>query len=736
MRNALCVALGVLSTTLALAQSSPFVSETVDRALANEISGDRAFEFERLSTQWHKPSGSEGFFAVTALVEERARAAGLADVRRIDQVGLTASWTPKRAEAWLLEGGGASAKETLLGSFADAKTSIADFSRPADVTAELVDVGSGEKAADYAGKDVRGRIVLAFGNLGEVTDQAVWKRGAAGILSWNASRLNALAEHPDQIAWSGVPEEDGPKGEKTTFAFLISARQGKALSDRLAGESSRRWGAGGGTSAEPLRVRVVVESSTLPEKKTAMIEARIPGTDPALPEVVLTSHLQENISANDNQSGVASMLEIGRALTKLIAEKKLPRPRRGIRFWWCDEIYSEYRYFADHPGEEKKVLANLNQDMVGAKQSEGSRTEYMARTPWWRPSYLSDVEESVLDMVVHGNNAYLAAWASGSIPPGIAFSKHLFSVRGTREPYHAKAVPYFDSTDHMVFNDSWVGVPGTTLTNWPDEYIHSSDDDLWQIDPTQLKRNAFVVAATAWWLAGAGEPEANFLARFVAARGSERLGRDLATAEAWISSGKGTDAYSIDAPSNLLTVALAKEKAAVDSTEALGSSREVRTAASTVLDGVAQTLRQRIPMTVPSDHARDSVQERLTARIPRRNAATLSEWMALEHEGGVKRQMQARSDRDAKEKDEEARRSGRVKKGSPARPSEDEGEKLSPLMEAAVMNRVDGKTNAADIARAVCAEALSAGWWYYGKTTPELVEKYLNRQVKEGLLAW
>jgi hypothetical protein len=736
MRNVFCTVAGGMLASLALAQSSPFVSESVDRALANEISGDRAFEFERLSTQWHKPSGSEGFFAVTALVEERARAAGLADVRRIDQVAMTASWTPKRAEAWLLEGGGASARETFLGSFADAKTSIADFSRPADVTAELVDVGSGEKGADYAGRDVRGKIVLAFGNLGEVMDQAVWKRGAAGILSWNNSRLNALAEHPDQIAWSGVPENDGPHGEKTTFAFLISARQGKALSDRLAGESSRRWGAGGPTNAEALRVRIVIESSTLPEKKTAMIEARIPGADPSLPEIVLTSHLQENISANDNQSGVASMLEIGRALTKLIAEGKLPRPRRGIRFWWCDEIYSEYRYFADHPGDEKKVLVNLNQDMVGAKQSDGSRTEYMARTPWWRPSYLSDVQESVLDMVVRGNNAYLAAWGAGSISPGIAFSKPLFSVRGTREPYHASAVPYFDSTDHMVFNDSWVGVPGTTLTNWPDEYIHSSDDDLWQVDPTQLKRNAFVVAATAWWLASAGESEATFLARFVGARGSERLARDLATAEAWVAHGDGTEAERTSAARDLLAVALAKEKAAVDATQALGSSREVRAAASALLDGVAQTLQQRIPAASPADHGRDAVQDRLAGRIPRRTVSTLSEWMALEHEAAVKHQAQARSERDAKEKDEEARRSGHAPKGAPARPSEDEGEKLSPLMEAAVMNRVDGKTNAAEISRAVCAEALSAGWWYYGKTTPVLVEKYLTRQVKDGLLAW
>ena len=47
------------------------------------------------------------------------------------------------------------------------------------------------------------------------------------------------------------------------------------------------------------------------------------------------------------------------------------------------------------------------------------------------------------------------------------------------------------------------------------------------------------------------------------------------------------------------------------------------------------------------------------------------------------------------------------------------------------MNRVDGKTNAADIARAVCAEALSAGWWYYGKTTPE-PRRDIPRPAGEG----
>jgi Peptidase family M28 len=736
MQTRILVLGGCLLPASVFAQTSPFVDAKVERLLSNEISGDIAFETERVTTQWHKPSGSEGFFAVAHYIEQRARAVGLSDVRWIDQVAQSAAWTPIRAEAWLITGDGAAARETRLGSYAEAKTSIADFSRPADVTAELLDVGSGEKASDYAGKNVKGKIVLAFGSLATVTEQAVWKRGAAGILSWTSSRLNPLAEHPDQIAWSGVPEEDGPNGEKTTFAFLISARQGKALSDLMSGESSRRWGAEAAKAGETMRVRVVVESSTLPEKKTAMVEARIPGTDPALPEIVLTSHLQENISANDNQSGVASMLEIGRSLSKLIADGKLPRPRRGIRFWWCDEIYSEYRYFADHPGEEKKILANLNQDMVGAKQSIGSRTEYMARTPWWRPSYLSDVQESVLDMVVRGNNAYLAAWQAGSIPPGVAFTKPLFSQLGTREPYRAKAVPYFDSTDHMVFNDAWVGVPGTTLTNWPDEYIHSSDDDLWQIDPTQIKRNAFVVAATAWWLANAGEAEASWLPDYVAGRGAERLGRERVTAQSWLRDGVGTDAERRRAAGELFLVALDTEVAAVESTRGLGAPDPARSRAVASLRAVAGPIAQGLP-SVP-DRDADPALARLAARTPRRPVATLAEWMALEHEVTGKRHAEERSQRDAKEKEEEARKSGRAKKpATPATPpAAEEAEKLSPLMQAAVMNRVDGKTNAADIARSVCAEALSAGWWYYGKTTPDLVEKFLAKQAKDGLVVW
>jgi len=744
-RASFAAGLLILASTLGMAQTSPFVDEKTERLLVNELSGDRAFEHMRITTQWHKPGGSEGFFAVARYVFEKAKEAGLEDVRWIDQKAESLSWTGRSGEAWLVEGDGADAKETKLTSVAAVGTSLADYSRSVNVTAEIVDVGAGDRAADYRGKDVKGKIVLSFGNPSTVMDQAVWKRGAAGILSWSSTRLNALSDFPDQVAWQRVPEKDGPKGEKTTFAIVLSARDGKALSDRLKGEADRRIFSPDGAAApsKKLRARVVIDSVTLPQNKTAMVEARVRGTDASLPEIILTAHLQESkFSANDDQSGVVSLLEIGRTLSRLVAERKLPRPRRGIRFWWCDEIYSEYRYFADHPGEAKKILANLNQDMVGARQSIGGRVQHMTRTPWVRPSYLADVQESILEMVALGNTGYLPAFQAQSIPPGVPFTKPIFSQLGSREPYHARVIPYFSNTDHMVFNDSWVGVPGTTLTNWPDEYIHSSDDDLWQVDATQIERNAFIVAATAIWLANAGAPEAAYLASHVAGRAIARLGSDFARGLALIGSSTPRDA-DYRAAANLLAVSAEKEIAAIESVRALGTvdadtlrSRVVplEQAARELQSLLVAGFRERSGGSAPADSP-EPAEARLGKRVPKRAVATLDEWMALQEKVRDRRADALRVQRDERESLERAAGGGRrAAAKAPTPPAE--GRTLTPLMQFAVMNWIDGKRDAAGIARRVEAEALSAGSWYYGEVTADLVERFLERQAKDGLIVW
>ena len=62
------------------------------------------------------------------------------------------------------------------------------------------------------------------------------------------------------------------------------------------------------------------------------------------------------------------------------------------------------------------------------------------------------------------------------------------SPLGTRERFDARMIPFHNNTDSQVFNMGIIGVPAVTFTNWPDDFIHSTGDDLWQVDPTQLER--------------------------------------------------------------------------------------------------------------------------------------------------------------------------------------------------------------------------------------------------------
>src|SRR5262245_40354208 len=191
-------------------------------------------------------------------------------------------------------------------------------------------------------------------------------------------------------------------------------------------------------------------------------------------------------------------MEIARTLARLVKEGTIPRPRRDIHFWWVNEFASEEQFFRENPQAPRKMLLDLNQDMVGARQSLGGRVQYAARSPWSIPHALDDVMESVLAMVRDGNTSLLTTRGTAHTQP---FTRELVGVNGSREPYHARMVPYWDSTDPHAFTPASIGVPATSLTNWPDEFIHSTGDDVDQVDATQLGRNALVVAAVAHYFA-------------------------------------------------------------------------------------------------------------------------------------------------------------------------------------------------------------------------------------------
>ena len=686
----------------AAAQESPFVSPELFGALSGEISGDIAYDHVRHLTLYHSPNaGSRGFRDKNRWIAEKAREVGLEEVRIIDDLKYRGvGWSALSAELWIV-----SPDNRRLASYDEAAVAIADYSGSGAWEGELVDVGEGTRDADYEGKEVKGKMALTSGPPAVVAREAVYKRGALGIVYYNAARG---IDHPDQVAWTRL-NPDPPKGKERTFAFSISYRAGVELKQRLAARPAPSAVPGsfgeGLKPGEKIVLRAKVSSEFEENPKQWMVEGWIRGTKIHDQAIVLTAHTQEEkYSANDDNSGCANLLEIGRSLASLIREGRLPRPARDIRFWWANEISSEYEYFAVHPEERSKTLVNLNQDMVGARQSLGSRIQHITRTPDSRPSYLNDVIESIALMVMRGNSAYLAAGQSGSRLP---YSKPILSRFGTRDRYGVELIPFFTSSDHMVFNDSIIGVPAVTFTNWPDEFIHSSDDDLWQIDPTQMQRNALVVAAVGMYLASLQPAEAPALAAQVDAGTRRALSGAFARA---------TELLVLEAPPervtafrdglNLIDQAAKRAAATLDSVRVFGPDPQLAARLEewkNTLAASGVSLRASL-----ADHYRllsgqaelpslrlSEEEKRMASKAPE-VAVSVSEYL---------------------EKRENVRSSG-----------------LPSLMRYEVWNFVDGRRSYLDIYRAVRAEAQSAGAWYYGTVNAKPVEDLLEAGVQAGIL--
>ncbi len=665
-------------------------------ALLGEISGDASYEHIRFTTQFHKPfGGSPGLMKVAEYFEAKAREYGLEDVRLIRQKSDEMPWQARSASLWMVE-----PETRLLADLNQTPLRLADYSRSADVEAELIDVGAGLSDSDYRDKRVKGAIVLAHGPAPGVMEAAVWRRGALGVVCFPDPDdlyfpVNALG-YPDQIRWMRVPEK-GSGNQAPSFAFVLSEREGRTLRGMLR------------SSARPVKVHAKVDSEYGGEPWMVMVEGFIRGTETASQDVVITGHMQEEkFSANDNGSGCANTLEIGRALVKLIREGKLPRPRRNLRFWWTTEIGSERQYFADHPEEVGKILLDINQDMVGANQGlDVLRVQNVTQVPFSRSHYLTALAEHVIRYLIDANTPQLAIWQGGG---GSSAPRPIYAAMGTRHRYNAAVIPFHNSTDHMTFTEAPIGVPGITFTNWPDNYIHTSDDDLWNLDRTQLQRNAFAVAYLA----------------FVAASASEAYVPQLATL-----------VYN-SALSHLATDAAAAHRLIITATRE-NLPEAYRLAGNQILQG---TLReQRALETVSAAGAAGSSQAKIVNDLRTALGATekamtaeLESYTTALYGGGIPEAPMTGAEKGM------ARKVPRVVAG-PAQFAEAR-EKVRPvnglhnLMAFEVMNFVDGRRTSLEIYEAVKAESLYAGEEYFGNVTPEKVDQYLKNLEQCGLISF
>src|ERR1700728_1939276 len=258
-----------LFSVAALAQKPPLLPDKTIAALAQELSGETAKRNLEGIARFHRQRGSRGFRSAAELVAERARAYGLSDVAILQfpadgkiYYGTQRSrppWDVEFAELWEMKGGVASVK---MGNYDAEPVVLAEDSESADVTADLIDVGEGAKQTDYAGKDVKGKIVLAGAQPGAVQDLAVGKFGAAGIVSYAQNQKTAWwGEDENLIRWGHLETFSSNK----TFAFMFSLKTARSYQGRLA-------------AGEKILFHATVKAGQHPGF-TELVTATIPGVD-------------------------------------------------------------------------------------------------------------------------------------------------------------------------------------------------------------------------------------------------------------------------------------------------------------------------------------------------------------------------------------------------------------------------------------------------------------------------
>jgi hypothetical protein len=331
---------------------------------------------------------------------------------------------------------------------------------------------------------------------------ACLQKGAEGVISFNSPRplFDSLI-----IPWSGIG------GAKAKFAFYLPPREGALLRDRL-------------KRGEKITVRAKVEAA--PQKyEQQVVVATLIGTDPAPAEVILSAHLFEGYAmqgANDNYSGDAAILETARTIKSLVADGRLPRPRRTIRFLWAPEISGTGAWVKANPDVMRRTLCDINLDMVGVDLAKSMAFFCFMRTTYGNPHYVNDVVENAFRYVGETNRSYVTNGMTGQL------NRRIVAPSGSEQPMPWYAGTHFGSSDHEVFNDWGVGVPGVVLNTWPDQWYHTSEDRPDKLDATQMKRAVAVTAAAAYIIASADDKMAGQIAAEIVSNASGRIGHQIA----------------------------------------------------------------------------------------------------------------------------------------------------------------------------------------------------------------
>jgi hypothetical protein len=469
--------------------------------LHQELSGERAQATTAAITHFHRPPGAAGYHAATNLVAAELRAAGLADVavttypldgETVAGEGpLPLAWEPYRAVVRVTN----PVQEEVVDS-ETVTSALAWWSTPTPeggLAAELVDLGTGEADADYAGKDLAGKIVL----IGHTERPGGWmyaarramEAGAKGILSdylfYTFAPHRTRENHPEAVQLLRLPNQ---RGRFDAWACGISYPAAQRLRELL------RLG--------PVTLHADVRCKLFKGHGQNLLTT-IPGRELPEESVFFIAHTSAATCPCANcAAGPALMVEIARTLNGLIERGELRRPRRSIKFLFIVEGMGSRTYIDANRAELSRVKTAFCFDSVGHDQAKLKSVLLFYKHPDAYPSFINDYFAGVMDRAPKDGS-----W--------------VFKDDTDISPVQFYQAPYTPWSD----NHTWAayGVPSPLIMSWPDLHFHTQFLTADKTDPRVFRRTGITTALSAYEIADAGPDEALTIAAEVAAHASFRI---------------------------------------------------------------------------------------------------------------------------------------------------------------------------------------------------------------------
>ncbi len=460
--------------------------------------------------------GNTGYNESLDMVAEYLRDAGLERIGRIEVLEgpLTLcplAWEPTGASVSLAE-----PTSEQLHTYDDLPTLLVKYSGSTPqggVTAPLVDVGTGEEAADYAGIDVRGKIVLGSGRLAGLYEQAVDLRGAAGVISDHLSNEQYHTAYPGIVRGASLP-----CGEPE------SMRQRKGWGLKVTRETTVRLR--GLLQDGPVALNVTVETQFFDSSLRELV-VEIPGTVVPQERIILVSHSDNaKPGANNNASGVATHAELAAAIAGGIAGGTLDPPARTLTFLFGPEREGTCLWMETVGDAIGEVIAAINADMTGANVAVTGGIYRLERSP--DPSVISPRPEAYTAPDDVHDSGYPIRDFGIAHYPGHFLNQLMWeavSERARRVDWPLKFEPFEGGSDHDVLLPA--GVPTAVSWHWVDHFIGTNLDTPDKVSAQEMENVALSHGMTALLMASATAEQARALLAELEQAAVTRLQREV-----------------------------------------------------------------------------------------------------------------------------------------------------------------------------------------------------------------